>query len=426
MYIYAGSAARLALLICMELTGKQFSIQGVGLEDVCRQFGTPVYVYDADRIAAQIASLKKAFSGTTLKIKFATKALTNLSILRFMKQHGVGVDAVSINEALIAIRAGHEPGDINYTPNGVDFSEIVAGVELGLQVNVDNLPSLEKFGKKYGSSYPCGIRLNPHIMAGGNLKISTGHINAKFGISIGQQDEIRTIVQRYNIEINRLHIHTGSEILETEVFMKMSDVLFRLTDEFAAVKYIDFGGGFKVAYRKSDKVTDMHALGTMLSEVFAAYQSRTGRKLELWVEPGKYLVSEAGYLLATATVVKKTPALTFVALDTGLNHLIRPMMYDAWHEIVNVSNPGGPQQQYTIVGNICETDTLGADRMLSEVREGDIIALLNAGAYGYAMSSNYNSRVRPAEVLIVDGKAHLIRERETLDDILKGQIDIFR
>lgn len=408
----------------MELNGNQFTIQGVGVEEICNKFGTPVYVYDASKIVTQIESLKKAFSGTQLKIKFATKALTNLSILHLMKQHGVGIDAVSVNEALIAVKAGHQPGDINFTPNGVAFSEIEAGVELGLQINVDNLSSLEKFAKKYGNQYPCGIRLNPHIMAGGNLKISTGHVNAKFGISIQQVDEINAIVDKYGVVINRLHIHTGSEILEVDVFRKMSDVLFGLTDRFKDVKYIDFGGGFKVAYKPSDKVTDMEALGQLLVDAFSSYKQRTGRQLELWIEPGKYLVSEAGYLLTRTSVVKKTPSLTFVAVDTGLNHLIRPMMYDAWHEIVNASNPKGTPQKYTVVGNICETDTLGADRMINEVRESDIIALLNAGAYGYAMSSNYNSRVRPAEVLILNGKAHLVRERETIDDILKGQIDV--
>jgi diaminopimelate decarboxylase len=410
----------------MELSGNQFTIQGISIEEICRQFGTPVYVYDAEKIITQIGSLKTAFSGARLKIKFAAKALTNLSILALMKQHGVGVDAVSLNEAQIAMKAGHQANDINFTPNGVDFSEIEEAVVLGLQVNVDNLPSLEKFGKKYGNKYPCGIRLNPHIMAGGNLKISTGHENAKFGISIQQLVDLKDIVSRYGMIINRLHIHTGSEILEAEVFMKMSEVLFGFADEFKDVQYIDFGGGFKVAYKESDKVTDMDRLGKHLSQEFTTYETRRGRQLELWIEPGKYLVSEAGFLFSRASVVKKTPGLTFVAVDTGLNHLIRPMMYDAWHEIVNVSNPAGTAQTYTVVGNICETDTLGADRMMSEVREGDIIALLNAGAYGYAMSSNYNSRVRPAEVLIAEGKAHLIRERETIDDILKGQVNIFK
>ncbi|HZY80438.1 MAG TPA: diaminopimelate decarboxylase [Cyclobacteriaceae bacterium] len=399
-------------------------IQGLNIDDVASQFGTPLYLYDASTIIRQVENLKKAFDGADLRIKYASKALTNISILKLLGKHGVGVDAVSINEAKLAIRAGHRAEDINFTPSCVDFSEIKEAVELKLNVNLDNLPILEKFGKEYGNRYPVGIRLNPHIMAGGNIKISTGHVNSKFGISIQQLDLIRKIIDKYNIVLQGLHIHTGSEIIETEVFMQMSDIFFGIAKDFKDLKFIDFGGGFKVAYKKGDKVTDLPAIGSQLANKFNAFEKETGRHLQLWVEPGKYLVSEAGFLVARTTVVKETPTLTFVGLDTGLNHLIRPMMYNAYHEIVNISNPDGAAKTYTVVGNICETDTLGSDRELNEVREGDLIVLKNGGAYGYSMASNYNSRFRPAEVLVLDGKAHLIRERDTLEDILRGQKDV--
>jgi diaminopimelate decarboxylase len=400
------------------------NLQGLAIADICKQFGTPLYIYDAGKITAQVDNLRKAFNGAELKIKYAMKALTNISILKLLAKQGVGVDAVSINEAMLAIRAGISPADINFTPSGVDFSEIKEGVTLGLNVNLDNLPVLEKFGKEYGTMYPCGIRLNPHIMAGGNIKISTGHVNSKFGISIQQLDQIKEIITRYNIVLQGLHIHTGSEIIETDVFMQMSEIFFGMAVDFKALKFIDFGGGFKVAYKKDDKVTDLPAIGSRLAEKFKAFEKETGRRLQLWIEPGKYLVSEAGYLVARTNVVKETPALTFAGVDTGLNHLVRPMMYNSYHEIVNISNPGGAMKTYTIVGNICETDTLGSDRELNEVREGDLLVLKNAGAYGYSMASNYNSRFRPAEVLVVDGKARLIRERDTLEDILRGQKDV--
>ncbi len=409
----------------MELKNESYNIQNITFQSLAREFGTPLYVYDASKILAQQASLKKAFAGVDLRIKFAAKALTNISVLKLMKKNGVGVDVVSIQEAHIALKAGFSPNEINFTPSGVEFEEVVQAVALGVSLNLDNLSVLEKFGKKYGSGYPCGLRLNPNIMAGGNIKISTGHSHSKFGINIAQLDDIKKLMAQYNITINGLHIHTGSEIIELDVFMKMADILFGIAKDFPALTFLDFGGGFKVAYKKGDKVTDIGALGEKLTAAFNEFHRSSGKKLELWIEPGKYLVSEAGYLLVTTNVVKPTPTVTFVGVNSGLNHLIRPMMYDAYHNIINVSNPGGPQKTYTVVGNICETDTLGTDREISEVREGDLLVLENAGAYGYMMASNYNSRLRPAEVMIIDGKAKLIRERDTLDRILQGQIDIF-
>jgi diaminopimelate decarboxylase len=203
----------------------------------------------------------------------------------------------------------------------------------------------------------------------------------------------------------------------------MADILFGIARDFPALKFIDFGGGFKVSYKAGDKITDIQDLGLKLGEALNKFCRREGRTVELWIEPGKFLVSEAGTLLVRTNVVKQTPTVTFVGVDSGLNHLIRPMMYDAFHEIVNVSNPTGPQKVYTVVGNICETDTLGADRSLSEVREEDILAIRNAGAYGYSMASNYNSRFRPPEVLVLDGKARLIRKRDTFEDLLRGQVE---
>jgi diaminopimelate decarboxylase len=406
----------------MELMDGIYQVQGLALTEIAKEFGTPLYVYDGRKIVAQLQNLKNAFSENPLKVKFAMKALSNVSILKLLKKHGAGVDAVSIHEAQLALGAGFENGEIQFTPNCVDFSEIEAGVDLGLCINLDNLSVLEKFGKKYGGSYPCGLRLNPHIMAGGNYKISTGHSNSKFGISIYQLPQIMQLVNQYKIVINGLHIHTGSEITETDVYLKMAEILFSVARDFPELKFIDFGSGFKVAYKEGDHVTNIYDLGLNLGKKFKEFCQGYGRQLEFWIEPGKYLVSEAGYLLVTTNVVKMTPSVTFVGVDSGLNHLLRPMMYDAYHEIVNLSNPEGSQKIYTVVGNICETDTLGADRKLHEVREGDILAIKNAGAYGYSMASNYNSRMRPPEVLIWNGKTQLIRKRDTLDDLLRNQV----
>jgi diaminopimelate decarboxylase len=406
----------------MILKNGAYTIQGVTAKSICEQFGTPVFVYDGEKIKTQIQKLRQAFASQKTRIKYAAKALTNISILKLMKAEGVEIDAVSIEEVKLALHAGFLPSQIQFTPNGVDFSEIDEAVQLKVAVNIDNLPALEKFGKKYGHSYPCCIRLNPHVMAGGNLKISTGHSQSKFGISIYRLPQILDVVNQYNIYVSGLHIHTGSELKDVDTFLKVAEVLFTSGKEFPELNFIDFGGGFKVSYQEGDAETDMEALGKKLGEAFDQFCKVYGRPLELWIEPGKYLVSEAGYLLTKVNVVKETPTVTFIGVNTGLNHLVRPMMYDAYHEIVNVSNPSGELYKYNVVGYICETDTLGSERMIAEANEGDIIAIKNAGAYGYSMSSNYNSRLRPAEVLVMDGQARLIREAEKFEDLLRGQL----
>ncbi|MBX2964970.1 MAG: diaminopimelate decarboxylase [Cyclobacteriaceae bacterium] len=408
----------------MELREGSYFIQNVKALDIAEQFGTPVYVYDANKILHQLNTLKTAFADVDVKIKYAVKALSNLSILRLLKKNGSGADVVSIQEAHLALKAGFLPSEIMFSPNCADFSEIEEAVKLGLVINIDNLPFLKKFGAKYGSSYPCSIRLNPHIMAGGNIKISTGHSDSKFGISVHQLAQILDVVKQYTIKIEGLHIHTGSDITETDVFLKMADIFFSVAHSFSDLKFIDFGSGFKVSYKEGDKVMDVADLGVKLTERFNIFCKQYGRNLELWFEPGKFIVSESGHLLAKTTLIKSTPSTTFVGVNTGLNHLLRPMMYDAYHHILNISNPTGEQHVYTVVGYICETDTIGAGRKLNEVSEGDILAIKNAGAYGFSMASNYNSRLRPAEVLVINDEAKLIRERENFEDLLKGQVEI--
>jgi diaminopimelate decarboxylase len=408
----------------MNYSNGTFNIQGVDVKSITERFGTPIYIYDSDIISSQVKRLKSAFSSAPVKIKYAAKALTNISILKLIKKLGAEIEVVSLQEARLALRAGFLSTEITFTPSGVDFSEIEEAISLGLGINLDNLSSLKKLGEKYGSRYGCGLRLNPNIMAGGNLKISTGHKHSKFGIPIDQLPQIKEIVSTYDIPVLGLHIHTGSEITDPEVYLKMADILYETSKSFTHLKFLDFGSGFKVAYKEGDKVTDIEALGQKLSQSFNNFCERSGRKLELWIEPGKFIVSDAGVLVVQVNVVKKSSEITFVGVNSGLNHLIRPMMYDAYHNIVNISNPQGTLMKYNVVGYICETDNFGTDRELNEVREGDLLALMNAGAYGFSMSSNYNSRLRPAEVLVNQGKAYLIREREQFEDLLKGQIEI--
>lgn len=408
----------------MDLQNNRYTHGGADLLSLVEEFGSPIYVYDTATISRQYKRVQTAFKGVNLKLKYACKALSNQSILRYMKHLGAGLDAVSIEEAQLGLRAGFSPSEILFTPNGVSFDEIRQGVALGLVINIDNISILEQFGTVYGNSVPCCIRLNPHIAAGGNQHIQTGHVDSKFGISVYQLRHIERIVKSCNMKVEGLHIHTGSEILDSSVFLRVAELLFESAQQFPDLKFIDFGSGFKVAYKEGDVTTDLEELGAELAERFKMFCKNYGRDLELWFEPGKFLVSDAGLLLVKVNIVKQTMATVFVGVDSGQNHLIRPMFYDAYHEIVNISNPSGKARIYTIVGYICETDTFGWDRKLNEVREGDILAIKNAGAYGFSMSNNYNSRLRPSEVLIHNGKGSLIRKRESLDDLLRNQIEL--
>lgn len=408
----------------MLLDNSTYTVGNIPLIKITEQFGTPLYVYHAEKILLQYNKLRSAFPGSHVKIKYALKALNNTNILRLLKKAGAGLDAVSIYEVQLGLHAGFSPSEILFTPNGVSFDEIKAGVDLGVSVNIDNISMLEQFGHEYGNKIPCCIRLNPHIVAGGNVHIQTGHIDSKFGISIHQLRHVMRIVEKENMRINGLHMHTGSDILDAGVFVRGAELLFEAAVSFKDLEFIDFGSGFKVAYKEDDVTTDVDELGKVITERFENFCKEYGRKLELWFEPGKFLVSEAGYLLVKVNVVKQTTATVFIGVDSGQNHLIRPMFYDAYHHIVNISNPNGTPRIYTVVGNICETDTFAWDRKLNEVREGDILCIKNAGAYGYTMSNNYNSRPRPAEVLIYKGKAHIIRKQETLDDLTRNVVEI--
>ncbi|RYF75280.1 MAG: diaminopimelate decarboxylase [Cytophagaceae bacterium] len=402
-----------------------YQIQGLDTLAIAQQFGLPLYVYDADRIIRQIDTFRSSFTGVNLKIKYAAKSLTNLSILKLMRMQGVDVDVVSVNEARLAMMAGYTPQQIMYTPSGNAWTEIQEAIALGLRLNVDSLPLLEQIGQTYGATVPVCLRINPSVADGGNFKIQTGHANSKFGIPNDYRDQIAAIVARYDLTVIGLHIHTGSDFKDAGTFLKGASVLFDMAADYPNLQFIDFGSGFKVAYREGDIVTDLTDLGARVSAAFQEFCRSYGRDLELWFEPGKYLVSESGHLLAQVNVVKQHPTRRFVQVDSGLNHLIRPMMYDAWHDIVNISNPDGDPTLYDVVGYICETDTFATDRMLPEVRTGDVISFENAGAYGFSMASTYNLRERPAEVLVYEGQAHLIRQRDTFADLTRGMVDAF-
>ncbi len=390
------------------------------LISAAEEFGTPLYVYHAEKIKEQYEKLTTAFSQSNVVFFYACKALTNISILKYIKSLGANIDCSSINEAKLALHAGFIPQQVLYTSNGIGFDEIEEAVALKVNINIDSLSNLAKFGKKYGHGYPIGVRLRPNIMAGGNLKISTGHDKSKFGIPVEQLDKILNIVKKYDIFIADLHIHTGSDIKDADVFVKGIEVLFDIIPHFKDLKSVDLGGGFKVPYKDGDEEIDIDDLAKKVKDAFDSHPQ--AKNLQIWFEPGKFLVSESGYFVTQVNVIKETSAATFVSINSGFNHLIRPMFYDSYHRIENISNPDGKEKNYSVVGNICETDTFAWDRKLNEVREGDYLVFYNAGAYGFEMSSNFNSRLKPAEVLFKENKFQLIRRRDNWDDLLRNQV----
>lgn len=408
----------------MTLREGRYHIGGADALEIVARFGAPVYVYDAATMKRQYKRMTSAFGKVKrLRINFACKALTNLNVLRVFRELGSGLDTVSIQEVEMGLLAGFAPHDILFTPNCVSLDEISEAVAKGVRINIDNIEILEQFGGRH-PEVPVCIRLNPHIMAGGNSKISVGHIDSKFGISIHQVPHVLKVVDAMGLKIEGLHMHTGSDIYDAQVFLRAVEILLSAAGDFPDLDYIDFGSGFKVPYKEGGIATDIEDLGEQLSARFSEFCEAYGRDLELMFEPGKFLVSEAGYFLVKTNVVKTTTASVFAGVDSGLNHLIRPMFYEAYHHITNISNPDGKTRIYNVVGYICETDTFGINRQLTEVREGDILVMANAGAYSFMMASNYNSRYRPAEVMVIDGEAHLIRRRETMEDLLGTQVEL--
>lgn len=399
----------------------EIEMNSSSLLQLAKKYGSPLYVYDTDKIASQYNRITHAFSGVkNVKINYAVKALSNINILKVFNQLGSGLDTVSVQEVQLGLAAGALPENIIFTPNGVSLEEIEEVAALGVQINIDNLSILELFGQKH-PNIPVCVRINPHIMAGGNSKISVGHIDSKFGISMYQVPLIKRVMENTNMRINGIHMHTGSDILDIDTFLRATEILFDVAAQFENLDFIDFGSGFKVPYKEGDISTDIEQLGKQLSTRFNQFCKDYGKELTLMFEPGKFLVSESGYFLAKVNVIKQTTSTVFAGVDSGFNHLVRPMMYDSYHHITNISNPKGRERYYSVVGYICETDTFGNNRRINEIIEEDVLCFHNAGAYCFSMASNYNSRFKPAEVMVHNGKDYLIRKRETFDDILRNQ-----
>ena len=395
------------------------------LKEAALKFGTPIYLYDLKIIENQFDKLNKELSVLeNYKIHFAAKSLSNISILKFIKKMGAGLDAVSIEEVMIGLKCGFNKDEILYTPNGVSFEEIKQAFKLGVKINLDSIESVKDFVNDFGNQ-SITVRINPGIYAGGNDNVSVGHSKSKFGIPEERIDELLDMEKKDKIKITGLHIHTGSDITKNNQFKEGIMKIFSIARDFRNIESIDLGGGIKIPYFKDDTSTNLNDYVKEVLKELKKFELEFKKKLKLIFEPGKFLVSDCGFFITKVNYIKSTKTKDFLQVDSGLNHLLRPTLYGSHHEIINLSNPAGKKKEYDVVGYICEKDTFAEKRKIPETSVGDLICFKNAGAYGFEMSSNYNSRLKPAEVCIYNNKILKIREAQSLNDLLIGQIDIF-
>ncbi|MBI2176141.1 diaminopimelate decarboxylase [Candidatus Woesearchaeota archaeon] len=418
----------------ISVKGNRLFVGEVAASGLARQFGTPLYVYDEETIRSKVRALLQNIPCRPLKLYYAAKANTNLAILKVIKDEGgefVGIDAVSPGEIEMALKAGFRPEQIIFTSTSVTDEEMRFAVAKKVLVNCDSLSQLERYGKLNPSSKVC-FRVNPDVGAGHHSHVITGGPDSKFGIWAGEIGKAFEIAAKHNLKIIGIHEHIGSGILETGKFLDAMKVLLAIIsknrEKLGDLEFVDFGGGIGVPYKLDQKPIDMNVFGSAVSKLFSDFCSSFGRQLAMVIEPGRFLVAESGVLLCTVNTIKQTPKHKFVGVDTGFNHLIRPMAYGSYHPILAVETcESNKKEKIAVCGNICESGDVFtrnesgiADRKLPKIKEGDVLAILVAGAYGFSMASTYNTRPRPAEVLVSNGKARVIRERESMAHVIYG------
>ena len=383
------------------------------LLELAGKYGTPLFVYDGDMIVQRYNDLYNYIKWPQLKIHYAMKANYNFSLLKMLNEAGASLDTVSPAEVLLALKAGFPKDRIIYTANNMTAAEVDEVVKHGVLMNIGSLSELERFGKKYSGSRLC-LRFNPDVVDGEAAGLMTAGDLAKFGILLKDIEKAKTIVRKHNLTVIGLHEHTGSGLQHTEsVFKSMKNIMALATPaNFPDLEFLDFGGGFKVPYKPDETRVDYVAMGAEITRLFAEFCKSYGKNLKMYFEPGKFIVAEAGYLLVEVNTLKNNNSRLIAGCNSGFPQLIRPVFYGAYHEVLNLSNPSGSPKVYDVCGNICETgDRFAEQRELPEIREGDFLAIKNAGAYCYAMGGVYNLRPMPAEVLIYKGQAKLARRK---------------
>ncbi|HEY4503236.1 MAG TPA: diaminopimelate decarboxylase [Candidatus Paceibacterota bacterium] len=373
-----------------------------GLAQITKETGTPIYLYDSLIIQSKCRELSKNLPG--MNLYYACKANTNPEIIKIIYKEGFGIETVSPGEIRIAKKADVPVSKIIFTCSNISEQELTSVIKQGIKVHLDSLQQVLVVGKNFPGT-EISVRLNQGIGAGHHSHVITGGPDSKFGIDISQIKDLKKIAQKYNLKITGLHQHIGSNVLDALILSKAMKKLLTTALLFPELKYLDFGGGFGIAYNKADKNLDVKKFGIEVKKIISDFSKKLGRKLEISFEPGRYPVAEAGSLLVEVTDIKKNPSKKFIGVNSGFNHLIRPAIYDSYHEIENVSNPKGKKEKVTIAGNVCESgDVFAKNRLIAKVKIGDILVIKNTGAYGYAMSSEYNSRPRPKELLLTGNK----------------------
>jgi diaminopimelate decarboxylase len=411
----------------METRDNKLCFGPFSAEELCSEYGTPLYVYEEKIIRRQYRQLADNFTYPKFRVHYAVKANYNPTILKILLEEGCGVDTVSDFEVRLCLELGFAPENIIFTGDNTNDKEMRYVLEQNVLVNVGSLSQLERLGKiKRGSRV--SVRINPDVGAGHHNHCITGGPHTKFGIYHNLLDEIKSIVAKYDLKLVGIHSHIGTGIFDASKFSEAMDITLGVARQVKGLEFVDFGGGIGIPYRETQKAIDLVAFGKGVSEHFARFCKEYGSELELKIEPGRFLVCQASTLLAEVTTLKKTPAHQFVGCDTGFNHLIRPMAYGSYHRIVNASRVEGEKQAIVLAGNICESGDMFTqnedgpeDREVTRLQEGDIVAILDTGAYGMSMSMQYNMRQRPPEVLITkEDTKTIIRKRESYEDILKN------
>ncbi|MDX1477200.1 MAG: diaminopimelate decarboxylase [Saprospiraceae bacterium] len=381
---------------------------------IAHEHGTPLYAYDASQIRTNLDQLRAVF-GPDVEVHFACKALSNRHILMLLRDWGCGIDAVSQGELQLALSCGYPTGKINFTPSGAPLEEYLWALNQGIDVHVDNLEILDLIGQEQPGA-GLSLRFNPGVRGGGHVKLQVGASDSKFGIYPEELERLDAILARHRIRVNGVHVHVGSDVGTTKEFLAAWQHSFDMAERFGeSVKVIDLGGGYKAPLQGQPQPLDLKALSQGVRAMKDDYERRTGHQITLMLEPGKFLVGNAGYFLVTVTSTKQLANRTFVYVNSGFNHFLRPMYYGATHQVSNLSRPEAPVGMHTVVGYLCETDTFAGDVQIAAPRRGDILCFENAGAYAMTMASNYNLRPRPAEVLWDRSSARVIRPAETID-----------
>ncbi len=389
------------------------------------KYGTPLYVYSERILRERCSELTGLVDYPDFSVNYSAKANTNPFILKIIREEGLSVDAMSPGEIYLEMKAGFRPEDILFICNNVSDEELRYAVGAGVLVSVDSLSQLDRYGR-LNRGGRVAVRINPGIGAGHHEKVVTAGANTKFGVDPAFAAELRAVLDRHDLRLAGLNQHIGSLFMSGDEYMEAASFMLSFAEQFPEVEFVDFGGGFGIPYHKEngEQRLDLALFGKRLQETVERWVDKTGRSIRVKIEPGRYTVAECGVLLGRVHALKVNAGRTYAGTDIGFNVLIRRAMYDAHHDIeayAGEARPAEPKAPVTVVGNICETgDILAKDRLLPPLREGDILGVLDAGAYGMVMASNYNCRLRPAEVLITaDGDDVLIRSRDVLEDLAR-------